>query len=356
MIKNLLFMFLFFSGAAQFQAASRMENICEESAFTVPTNLAATNITFTSAHITWDPIPGATGYTVRWRVPSSAVWSSMSIPAGTTSADLNNLTPCVAQIVQVIDNASGDVSFPLTFYTHLNYCRSYSTSLGTMYLSNVKVTPAAGLPAMVCSSAMTSHTDFRPNPTYQIQLGVGSLNNILSVTPSWTGAPLASYVKAWIDFNANAIFEASEMIVSTTVDSTNPKAFIFNVPSDASITQCGTAMRVIISETEPAGPCELFMYGEVEDYGVTFVNTNLAVDESAKTKEISIYPNPVSDVLHISGLTEPTDYEIFSVSGQKAGEGKTSGNTLNVSHLTKGIYFIQLKNKETPTRLKFIKK
>ncbi|KMQ62112.1 hypothetical protein ACM40_07310 [Chryseobacterium sp. BLS98] len=356
MIRNLLFILLLFSGALQFQAASRMKNICAESAFTVPMNLEASNISFTSAHITWDPIPGATGYTVRWRASTSAVWLSMNIPAGTTSVDLNNLTPCLGHMVQVIDNASGDISFPLTFYTHLNYCRSTSTNLGTLYLSNVTITPSGGLPAMVSASSMSNHTDFRIDLPRRIQLGVGSVNNVISVTSSWAGAPGISYVKAWIDFNANAIFEASEMIVSTMVDSTNPKAFIFNVPSLANITQCGTAMRVIISETMPAGPCEIFSYGEVEDYGVTFVNTNLAVDETTKSKEISIYPNPAADVLNISGLFSQAEYEIFSVSGQKMGEGRISGNTVDVRHLAKGIYFIQLKSEGNTIRLKFIRK
>lgn len=203
---------------------------------------------------------------------------------------------------------------------------------------------------------MSNHTDFRMDLPRRIKLGVGSLNNVLSVTPSWAGVQGTSYVKAWIDFNANAIFEASEMIVSTIVDSTNPKAFIFNVPSLASITQCGTAMRVIIKASIPVGPCEIFTDGEVEDYGVTFVNTNLAVDETAKSKEITIYPSPASEILHISGLLSETDYEIFSASGQKTGEGRTSDNTVDIHHLARGIYFIQLKNKENITRLKFIKK
>ncbi|MCT2561634.1 GEVED domain-containing protein [Chryseobacterium herbae] len=356
MIKNLLFILLLFSTAVQFQAAGRMENIRTKSAFTIPTNLVASNITFTSADITWDPIPGATGYTVRWRATTSGVWLTMNIPAGINSVNLNGLTPCTGQIVQVIDNASGDVSFPLGFYTHLNYCQSRSLTLGALYLSNVTVTPSGGLPAMVNPSVTSNYTDFRMSPPTHIQLGVGSLNNILSVTPTWAGIPETAYVKAWIDFNANAIFEASEMIISTTVDSTNPKAFTFSVPPLANITECGTAMRVILSQTVVADPCGTFAYGEVEDYKVTFVNTNLAVNETTKSKDITIYPNPASESLHISGLSSDTCYEIFSASGQKTGEGRTSENTVDIRHLAKGIYFIQLKNKENTTRLKFIKK
>lgn len=356
MTKNLFFMFLLFLGTAQLQATNKTGNNFTESAFTIPTNLTVSNITYTSADITWDPVPGATGYLVRWRASTSSVWTTMNIPAGTTSVNLNSLIPCTGYILEVIDTASGDVSFPLSFYTYLNYCKSMSTMLGALYLSNVTIIPSGGLPTMVSASSATNHTDFRPDLTRRIQLGLGSAGNVISVQPSWSGTPGTAYIRAWIDFNANEIFESSEMMISTVVDSTNPKSFVFNVPPFATIAQCGTAMRVMISQDMPGGPCGTFTYGEVEDYGVTFVNTNLAVNETTKSKEFSVYPNPVSDVLQISGLSEETDYEIYSLTGQKTGEGRTSANKLDVSHLAKGIYFIRFKNKETITRFKFIKK
>ncbi|WP_099768157.1 T9SS type A sorting domain-containing protein [Chryseobacterium sp. 52] len=45
-----------------------------------------------------------------------------------------------------------------------------------------------------------------------------------------------------------------------------------------------------------------------------------------------------------------------SVSGQKIKEGRTDGYKVDINSLAKGIYFIQLNNKENITRLKFIKK
>lgn len=356
MIKTILFTLLFFLGAVQFQTAGGMKKNYAETAFTVPMNLVASNITFTSADISWDPIPGATGYTVRWRSVNSGVWVMINIPAGTTSVNLTGLTPCIRHIVQVIDTASGDISFPLTIYNNLNYCDSASANLGVLYLSNVMLIPSGGLPTTVSPSGASNYTDFRSDQTQYIQLGIGSVSNVLSVQPGWTGVQGPAYVKAWIDFDANGIFDASEMIISASLDSTNPKAFQFNVPHSVGITQCGAAMRIIISQNVVAGPCGMFPYGEVEDYGVAFVNTNLAVDETSKPKEISIYPNPASEILRISGLSSETKYQIFSVSGQKTGEGRTSENTVDIRHLTKGIYIIQLKSKENTTRLKFIKK
>ena len=80
------------------------------------------------------------------------------------------------------------------------------------------------------------------------------------------------------------------------------------------------------------------------------------MEESGKSVKPEIYPNPASDVLNISGISEAADYEIYNIAGQKIDEGKVSNHHVNLNHLSKGVYFIQLKDKEKVTRLKFIKK
>ncbi|WP_223605900.1 GEVED domain-containing protein [Chryseobacterium sp. OSA05B] len=355
MTRNLFFMLLFLTGAPQFQAAHHKENLLTKKMFTAPANVTVSNINPTSADVTWDPVPGSNGYTVRFRPLSGGAWVAVVVSAG-TACNLSGLTPCTGYVVQVTDNVSGDISAPVTFYTQLNYCQAGSVDETMMHLSKVMMTPSTGLPQMVSASGASNYTDYRLDLTRRIQLGIGTTNNVLSVEQNWAGTPGTVYVRAWIDFNSNGVFESSEMMMSGSVNSTAPKTSTFSVPPFVTASQCGTTMRVMTSQTVPTGSCGTFTYGEVEDYGVTFVNQTLAVDEISKSKEISIYPNPASEVLHISGLSSDMDYEIFSASGQKTGEGRTSENTVDIRHLAKGIYFIQLKNKENTTRVKFIKK
>lgn len=69
---------------------------------------------------------------------------------------------------------------------------------------------------------------------------------------------------------------------------------------------------------------------------------------------ISVYPNPVQDVLYVDGVEANTVINIFNINGvlflnTKAGEPETK---LNVGNLEKGVYILQAGNQA----IKFIKK
>ncbi|KGO87875.1 hypothetical protein Q764_12015 [Flavobacterium suncheonense GH29-5 = DSM 17707] len=66
-------------------------------------------------------------------------------------------------------------------------------------------------------------------------------------------------------------------------------------------------------------------------------------NEEFNLNEIKVYPNPVKDKLHWQGETGWTNYEMYSVLGQKVAEGKIEAgqNQINISSLTKGIYMLK---------------
>lgn len=65
----------------------------------------------------------------------------------------------------------------------------------------------------------------------------------------------------------------------------------------------------------------------------------------AKTVGISIYPNPVSDLLEISHeLSDVSELAIFDSRGNKLLECLHNVNQLNVSHLPKGMYVLALRS------------
>ncbi len=68
-------------------------------------------------------------------------------------------------------------------------------------------------------------------------------------------------------------------------------------------------------------------------------------------EKIDIYPNPVEDILFVVGLNRFENIEIIDLIGNKQSY-IISGNSIDVSHLRKGLYFIKI-NDQT---LRFIKK
>jgi hypothetical protein len=70
---------------------------------------------------------------------------------------------------------------------------------------------------------------------------------------------------------------------------------------------------------------------------------------------ITFYPNPASEVVTIHWMEEIRSYKVSSLSGQQF-DLELNGNTLNVSDLPSGVYFLELQSDETIQQVRFIKK
>lgn len=74
------------------------------------------------------------------------------------------------------------------------------------------------------------------------------------------------------------------------------------------------------------------------------------------SSELQIYPNPTTDVLHISGLKNNAEIQLVNNLGQMIKSEKLMGSSLNVSSLPTGSYIIIIKDGENTSAHKFIKK
>lgn len=82
----------------------------------------------------------------------------------------------------------------------------------------------------------------------------------------------------------------------------------------------------------------------------------VTVREPSRQQPLEVYPNPVSDILHVKNLPyETVDYTIFNVMGLKVAEGSSNGS-ISVSELERGIYILQIKGEKQPETAKFIVK
>jgi hypothetical protein len=91
-----------------------------------------------------------------------------------------------------------------------------------------------------------------------------------------------------------------------------------------------------------------------------FYNTNISTGISSYTQEqpyLSVSPNPAVDFISISSEQSLSKISIFNQTGVKVLEVRNHpGNTIDISKLMKGIYFLKIETKKGQSRtLKFIK-
>lgn len=96
------------------------------------------------------------------------------------------------------------------------------------------------------------------------------------------------------------------------------------------------------------------------DVGTGYVRTY--VDETLSTidltdTQLTIYPNPVSDVLRISNIDELgiEEVSIYNQLGQLVKSLESAGSSIDVSSLPSGTYYLQLKTANGLSSKKFIK-
>lgn len=88
----------------------------------------------------------------------------------------------------------------------------------------------------------------------------------------------------------------------------------------------------------------------------TNVQNLLSTSEISKeNKDVTIYPNPVKDILYIQSKTEIVKAEVYDASGRIITSTTIKGNSINVSELAKGNYTIKLSAKDKTFAHKFIK-
>ncbi|MCS4300816.1 M43 family zinc metalloprotease [Chryseobacterium sp. BIGb0232] len=83
---------------------------------------------------------------------------------------------------------------------------------------------------------------------------------------------------------------------------------------------------------------------------------SLSTTEVNKKNTFGVYPNPVNDILNVTGLSGESQFEIHNTVGQVVKKGKISDNQIHVADLVKGVYVITINNAKVSESIKFVKK
>lgn len=136
------------------------------------------------------------------------------------------------------------------------YCASQGNNATFEWISNVS------LGSFSNNSGSAGYTDFT-NLTVSVNAGQ---TYTASVTPSFSGSTYQEYVRIWIDLNQDGDFTDPGEEVFAAGPSASTMSGPLTIPSTA--LSGDTRMRVSMKWNAVPGPCEVFAYGEVEDYTI----------------------------------------------------------------------------------------
>ncbi|MCB0464568.1 MAG: M4 family metallopeptidase [Aequorivita sp.] len=315
-----------------------------------PSNLSASNITQTTATLSWNASTdnvGVTGYDV--------FQGSTNLGSVTgTSANITGLSPSSSYSfkVRAHDAAGNNSGFSntvnvTTLSNTVTYCSSQGNNTNDEYIDRVQLGSINNL-----SGNNGGYANFTSIST---TLSKGSSNTI-TITPKWTGTVYREAYRVWIDYNQDGDFnDSGEQVYSRSRTTSSNISGSFSVPSSA--LNGATRMRVSMKYNANPSSCETFTYGEVEDYTVIISNAVQGITGGTdfSNAEMTLYPNPAKHTLNIS-LIEATgkDYVIYNTVGQVVGKGKYTEN-VDVSSLRSGVYIIEVNTENNKLRKRFVK-
>jgi hypothetical protein len=320
---------------------------------TAPTNVTFTNVTASSAVVNWNTVLSAT-YQIRYKKSTEAAWQQTTSTSNTVT--LNSLEEGVkydVQVAAVCSGTPGSYTATSQFVTlsAVTYCTLTSADPSEEYISNVTLANVNN------TSGPGTYTDYGPDASKIVNLVAGSATNTVSVTKTWPADIYSEAVRVWIDFDRSGTFETGEMVLNAAANSTATVSSTFAIPTTA-VQNKTLKMRVALRYNTSPAACTSYTYGEVEDYNVIISPVVLATDDVNNPKDgIQLYPNPVSDILNITKVSDKAAFKIYSAAGQLVKQGTINNRQINVSELIKGAYVISIEDKGKDVfTSKFIKK
>ncbi|MDN3723221.1 GEVED domain-containing protein [Aequorivita sp. SDUM287046] len=314
-----------------------------------PTNLVASNITQTTATLSWTASTdnvGVTGYDV--------FQGNTNIGTVTgTSANITGLTAATAYSfkVRAHDAAGNNSSFSnivnfTTLSNNVTYCPSNGNNSSFEWIDLVRIN----------TINHTSGNDggYKDNTNLNTNVAYGS--NTIRYSAGFSSSSYREYWRVWIDYNQNGTFDSNELVVNRNSTSSGTLSTNFTIPTSA--LPGPTRMRVSMKYNASQTACESFSYGEVEDYTVNIGGSgmqNMAEGNIMGNAEMSLYPNPAKQTLNVSLLdAEGKDFVIYNMVGQIVNKGIFT-ESIDVSALGSGVYMIEVNTENNKLMKRFVK-
>ncbi len=187
-------------------------------------------------------------------------------------------------------------------------------------------------------------TDLEQNSTYSLKVTTGYGNQ---------------YVRVWIDFNDNFVFDLDELVVDNYQIASGQGSGTFTenmplvIPVGASLGQHIMRAKTSIGSPVPDDACEESLYGETEDYMAEVVLYTDLSEQSLKNADM-VVANMGGNMFRVSmdsnQNTGTLVINLHNILGQKLVENRvdqmngTYNYQLDMSYAQPGIYIVRLGN------------
>lgn len=289
--------------------------------------------------------------------------------AGTSqNITLNPNTTYYAKVVpsNTVGEATGCQEVTFSTNSTVSYC-GLTTNQPTAIFPISSVNFAGATKTSSATSGAVPHFEDFSSTVFEVKNNVTSLPlTALGVT---NGNPANGWaMSVFIDWNGDGDFDdTGESYFNTTPSmirvagvATNPVTLTGNIIIPAGTTFGQKRMRVKYNYSgatiHPAleTGCSQMGNGQAEDYTIDYKEF-LAVGNVAKT-EVSLYPNPFTDILKISDIKGVKSISITDASGRTV-QNVAPASELHLGQLKAGLYFVNLKFEDgTVKTIKSIKK
>ncbi|KQT21973.1 hypothetical protein ASG31_01105 [Chryseobacterium sp. Leaf404] len=180
---------------------------------------------------------------------------------------------------------------------------------------------------------------FRSVTANQAAAGTFNVNNY-QFPGVWTAALNSNYIGRPVNILFDAASSANRMIA---FHDNNDPYFGMN---------CRCVKVNINASGDQAGAIPAIPVTQAGAFKATNVFTQKQIEEKEVKNQISLFPNPVQDILYIKADVRKDYYfQIYNASGQMVRKGKFENNQTNISDLTQGFYLVRINDAEVVVKI-----
>lgn len=339
----------------------------------------STNLSYTSVTFTWSAptTGGSVEYYDLYADTNADPITKIGSYVGTTATVTNLLAGTTYHWKVVPKNGAGSPTgcSVFTFTTQTNPFAPYCSG-SLLFTSGVE--PITNVTFAGINNTTSAATTSPAHESYVSQIATVTQGQTYPISfQGYTGGNFTNKFIVFIDWNQDGDFaDADETYFGTSgttvtvVNSTgiDGKTGTGSIAVPATALTGNTRMRVkknFGSTTFYLSPCYssgttlaatsgTAGYGQAEDYTIN-VLSSLATSNVSKA-QLSIYPNPVNDILNINAADKKiTEVTFYSLDGKLVKTFKAVTSQLNVKDLKAGMYLVKVKSSDSEKTFKVIK-